>query len=484
MNDTIWLGGLDIGTSGCKIVLYDADGNFVRDAYAEYNVSRTGGMHEIDAKEIFHAVKRVIKAADCRNTAAIAVTSFGETFTMLDKNDEPCAPSMLYTDPRGKEQCERLISRFGAEDLAFKTGAKTHEMYSLPKMMWIKENMPDNFARAEKILLMQDYIVYMLSGVRQIDHSLAARTICFDIENKCWDKELLSFAGIDEKLLSTPVPTASVAGRIRTELAKELGVLENTVIVSGAHDQIAAMCGANISANEQVMDGTGTVECVPVLFNSIPKDYELYAMGYSLAPHPNGGYACYALSYTGGATLKWFRDNFSDKSYAELDKTVGENPTDLLIMPHFAGAATPYMDTNSKAAILGLTFEHTKSDIYKALMEGTAYEIALNLQILEKRGLCARSVTATGGGARSDVWLQIKADVLGLPVTALDGDEIGGAGTAVMAGCAVGVYGKNTILLKPRKTFYPNAAKCEYYKKQLEKYKKIYYAAREVMNGE
>ena len=92
MNDTIWLGGLDIGTSGCKIVLYDANGNFVRDAYAEYNVSRTGGMHEIDAKEVFYAVKKVIKAADCRNTAAIAVTSFGETFTMLDKNDEPCAP--------------------------------------------------------------------------------------------------------------------------------------------------------------------------------------------------------------------------------------------------------------------------------------------------------------------------------------------------------------------------------------------------------
>ena len=103
MKNTILVGGLDIGTSGCKIVLYDADGNFVRDAYAAYDVSRIGGMHEMDAKEIFRAVKQVIKAADCRNAAAIAVTSFGETFTMLDKNDEPCAPSMLYTDPRGKE---------------------------------------------------------------------------------------------------------------------------------------------------------------------------------------------------------------------------------------------------------------------------------------------------------------------------------------------------------------------------------------------
>ena len=156
MKNTILVGGLDIGTSGCKIVLYDADGNFVRDAYAAYDVSRTGGMHEMDAKEIFRAVKQVIKAADCRNAAAIAVTSFGETFAMLDKNDEPCAPSMLYTDPRGKEQCERLINRFGAAELAFRTGAKPHEMYSLPKMMWIKEAMPEAFARAEKILLMQE----------------------------------------------------------------------------------------------------------------------------------------------------------------------------------------------------------------------------------------------------------------------------------------------------------------------------------------
>ena len=443
--EDILVGGLDIGTSGCKIALYDAEGRFVRDEYCEYDVSRKGGLHEIDVCAVYDSVKKVIKAADCKNAAAIAVTSFGETFAMLDKNDEPCAPSMLYTDTRGKEQCERLISKFGAEKLAFKTGAKTHEMYSLPKLMWVKENMPENFARAEKILLMQDYIVYMLCSIRQIDFSLAARTICFDIENKCWDREILVFAGIDEKLLSKPVPTGTAAGKIKPALAAELGVSANCVIVSGAHDQIAAMCGADIRTNEQVMDGTGTVECVPVLFDEVPEDFAFFDMGYSLAPHPNGGFACYVLSYTGGATLKWFRDNFSDVDYAELDKTVGKEPSDLMIMPHFAGAATPYMDSNSRAAILGLTFEHTKADIYKALMEGTAYEIALNFEILKKRGLSAKSVTATGGGARSDVWLQIKADVLGLPVTALDGREIGGAGTAVMAGRAVGMYDGSTL---------------------------------------
>lgn len=483
MND-ILIGGLDIGTSGCKLALYDSRGNFVRDAYTEYNISRRGGHHEIDVSVIFNSVKKVIKNADCKQTAAIAVTSFGETFTMLDENDMPCAPSMLYTDPRGKEQCEKLTNKFGAGKLAFKTGTKMHEMYSLPKIMWIKENTYESFVRAKSILLMQDYIVYMLCGMRRIDYSLAARTGCFDIENKCWDKNLLSFAGIDKSLLSVPVPTGTAAGKIRSALASELGVSENAVVVSGSHDQIAAMRGANICSNEQVMDGTGTVECVPLLFDDVPKNYKLYKMGYSFAPHPSGGYACYALSYSGGATLKWFRDNFSDMSYAELDKTVSEKPTNLLIMPHFAGAATPYMDTNSRAAVIGLTFEHTSADIYKALMEGTAYEIALNLKILKKAGLSAKSVTVTGGGAKSDVWLQIKSDVLGLPVTALSCGEIGSAGTAIMAGSAIGVYDKNMTLALPRKTFYPNAERHEYYKKQLEKYKKIYKAVKEVMHDE
>ncbi len=474
--------GLDIGTSGCKIVIYGENGGFVREVYAPYDVSRRGGLHEIDAATVWESVKKVIREADCSNAAAMAVTSFGETFVMLDKTDTPCAPSMLYTDPRGAEQCARLIEKFGGEKLALRTGAKAHEMYSLPKIMWIRENMPESYARADKILLMQDYIVYMLCGERRIDYSLAARTICFDIAGKCWADDILAFAGVDEHLLSRPVPTGSAAARIKPELARELGVSPDAVIVNGAHDQIAAMCGAGITSNEQVMDGTGTVECVPVLFDGIVRDYSLYEKGYSLAPHPSGGYACYVLSYTGGATLKWFRDNFSDASYAELDSMMSGEPTDLLIMPHFAGAATPYMDSSSRAAVVGLTFEHTKLDIYKALMEGTAFEIAVNLEIMAQNGLAAKSVIATGGGARSDVWLQIKADVLGLPVTALDSGEIGAAGTALMAGRAVGAYGGVSTLAKKRKVFYTDDARHEYYKNQLEKYKKIYGFAKEILS--
>ena len=480
----MYLAGLDIGTTGCKIVLYDENGSFIRSAYREYEVSRRSGLHEIDVLSISEAVKKVIRETASREIKAIAVTSFGETFTMLDGQNRPAAPSMLYTDPRGTEECMALAAHFGKETLERRTGAKPHEMYSVSKLMWIKNNMPEAFERTKAVFLMQDYIVYILCGARQIDYSLAARTGCFDIEKKCWDRDILSFSGISETLFSKPVPPGTAAGKLRPELSQELGLSEETVIVTGAHDQIAAMTGAGIRSNDRIMDGTGTVECVPVLFDKIPPKTELFDYGYSFAPHISGQYACYVLSYTGGATLKWFRDNFSDLSYRELDALVSKKPSDLLVLPHFAGAATPYMDSASKAAVLGLTFEHTKNDLYKALMEGTAFEIAVNLEILKDIGLCAKSVTATGGGARSDVWLQIKADVLGLPVTALDCEEIGGAGTAWMAGRAVGIFGENEVLAKPRKTFVPDEKNHEYYKKQFRKYKKIYHAAKEVLRDE
>lgn len=473
--------GLDIGTTGCKIVLYDEEGNHVRTSYREYEISRNKGLHEIDGTAIFDAVKHVIREADLREAVSIAVTSFGESFVMLDKEDRPLLPTMLYTDPRGGAECADLVKAFGDRELALRTGTKMHEMYSLPKVLWIKKNMPDKYEQAKCILLIQDYIVYMLSGVRQIDYSLAARTAVFDIKNKCWMDEVLKWCGVDKRLFSTPVPSGTIAGKVKGDIASGLGINREAVIVSGCHDQIAAMTGANVFEEHQVMDGTGTVECVPVIMDTPPTEYGIYEKGYSIAPHVNGKYACYVLSYAGGATLKWFRDNFSDKSYDELNLLVKDEVSDLMIMPHFAGAATPYMNSSSTAAILGLTFEHGKMDLYKALMEGTAYEIMLNLEVLKEYGIVPQRLIATGGGARSDVWLQIKADVLGLPVTALSGDEVGAAGSAYLGGKALAIYDEDTRLLSKRKTFYPNQAKHESYRRQFKKYKKIYQLVMEVM---
>lgn len=488
----MYVGGLDLGTTGCKIVIYDDKGAFVDKFYREYNVARSGGMHELDMNFIFESVVEILKeASKYKPLSAIGVTSFGETFAMLDENDEIIAPSMLYTDPRGDSECAELEKLLGKEKISVTVGCMPHPMYSLPKLMWIKNNMPDVYKRADKVLLAEDFIVYKLTGIRQIDYSLAARTMGFDIRNKCWYEELFTAAGIDSNLLSKPVPSGTVAGGVKADIAELTGLSADTKIVSCCQDQIASAIGAGAFTKDVAVDGIGTVECVTIIMDEAPMDAEFYALGYSVVPHIGDKYACYVLSYAGGATLKWFRDAFAEKEREEADKK-GENvyknlddampsvPTGILVMPYFAGAATPFMDTSAKASFVGLTFEHTKLDIYRALMEGTSYEIALNMDVIKKFLPTPKALRATGGGATSDKWLQIKADILGVGITALNASEVGGAGSAALSGYATGVFSDLkeavSIMVPERKSFASEDTFKKEYSEAFAKYKNLYKA--------
>ncbi len=499
------IGGIDVGTTGCKLTVYNSDGDFVNNEYVEYDVSRQNGEHEIDASVIWTAVCTVI-GKTCKKypmLGAVGITTFGETFVLLDDNDNVLVPSMLYTDPRGEKETRVLNERLGEDKIIFIAGVKPHSMYSLPKLMWIKNNLPHVYDKAKRVVLMEDYIVYMLSGKAQIDYSLAARTLGFDIRNKCWSTEIFDAAGIDISLMSEPVPTGTAAGSIRPSLADELGISRDIIIVNGCHDQVAAAVGSGVFEVGDAVDGTGTVECVTPVFDSIPQNKKLYDEGYSVVPYVfDGTYVCYALSFTGGATLKWFRDNFAryeaeiakergTNVYAELDSVVSSEPTDLLILPHFAGAANPYMDNGSRAVMVGLTLEHTAADIYKALMEGVTYEIMLNIEHLEGAGIKLNRLVATGGGASSDVWLSIKADILDRPVTALSAKEAGACGTCMLAAVAVGacmnLNEAKERFVRTKKQFEPCIKRAKIYKKNYNAYKKMYNAVRpiveEMQNG-
>lgn len=485
------IGGLDVGTTGCKIVLYNEKAELLATYYTEYTAIHQNGQHEIDFADVKAGVLGLLaQAAKEDKIDVLGVTSFGETFAMLDENDTILAPSMLYTDPRGEAECQRLCETLGEDRLTLLTGVKPHPMYSISKIMWHKHHTPA-FENCKRILLGEDFIVYTLTGVAQIDYSLAARTAAFDIEKKCWIKEVFDAAGVDASLLSTPVPAGTVAGNITAEVKAMLGINYDITVVNGCHDQVAGMIGSGVFASHQAMDGTGTVECIPVILNEKPTDLRFYEGGYSVVPYIDGLYACYAFSFTGGATLKWFRDNFAELEkqqaeselqnvYAALDDKVGDIPTGILILPHFAGAATPYMDTTSTAAFVGITLETTKYDLYKALMEGTSYEMLLNFNTLKALAGEITEIRATGGGAASDVWLQIKADILGTAITALSCKEVGAAGTAALAFLAVGaVHDLKSIvehMATVRKVFTPNAENRKTYAELYKKYANLYTA--------
>ena len=480
------LSGLDIGTTGCKLTSYDEKGSFVYSAYREYDIKRESEGHEFDASLIFDAVLEVIReTAEKHPISAIGVTSFGESFVVLDENDQPLFPVMLYTDPRGDAECKKITAALGEDTITRIAGVAPHSMYSLPKIMYLKENEP-TFARAKRVLLIADYVVYMLTGKAVIDYSLAARSMALDIRKRAWSCEILSAAGIDPSLLSTPVPTGSVAGSIKSEIAERLGVSDTLAVVIGGHDQIASALGAGALSVGDAVDGSGTVECITPVFDVIPDDKSFYEKGYCVVPFINeGSFVTYAFSFTGGAAIKWFKDNFApESSYAALDGAISKSPSGILALPHFAGAATPFMDNGATASFVGLTLAHSESDLYRALLEGVAYEMLYNLEALSRYGICPERLFATGGGARSAAWLEIKADILEKTLIPLDAKEVGAMGTCMLVGCAIGLYKTleeaKAVFVKQKGEIKPSAEKSALYKTYYEGYRDLYGATRPI----
>ena len=244
------------------------------------------------------------------------------------------------------------------------------------------------------------------------------------------------------------------------------------------------------------MDGTGTVECIPVILDRKPTDLKFYEGGYSVVPFGNDRYACYAFSFTGGATLKWFRDNFAEEEhriavakggnvYADLDRRVSDKPTGILVLPHFAGAATPYMDNGARAVMAGLTLSHTGADIYRALMEGVTYEMRVNMEHLAAFGIAPRVLYAVGGGAASPLWLSIKADVLERPITPLTAPEVGACGTAMLCAVSLGLYpdlpAAKAAFVQTGETYLPDPENRAIYQKNFAAYQKLYAACRPIL---
>lgn len=495
------IAGLDIGTTGCKCTVFDETGKFLAKAYHDYPVRRSVGGHEIDITAMMDAVYACIRdmVREYPDIEGIGVTSFGETFVCVDESGIPLHPAMLYTDPRGQAQCRRLSEKLGEKNIAKITGLRPHEMYSISKIMWIKENMPEVYEKTTHIFLMEDYVVYHLTGIAQIDYSLATRTMAFDIEKLMWSEEILGAAGVDSSLMAKPVPTGTRAGYVTEKTREKTGLQEGTQIISISHDQIAAAVGAGAFDSLVMVDGAGTVECLTPIYDSLPNSETMYPGYFSVVPYVfSGKYAAYAFSYTGGALLQWCVDTLAKKEkemarnlglsvneyleqiYAE---TFGDEPVEsILVLPHFAGAATPYMDTGSKGALIGLTTDTSVAEVYRGCMEGVVYEMYLNLEALKASGIKPEMIHATGGGAHSAVWMQMKADVLNIPITALQTVDAGTVGSAMLTAVAIGLFrdveDAASHMVQKTVTYEPRQEMHEKYMKKYAHYRRLYDAVR------
>ncbi len=484
--------GLDVGSTGCKCAAYRDDGTMAAIAYREYKTE--AGHADMDADEMFLSVGEVI--SDCASKVdrneikAIAVTSFGESTVAVDKNGKTLSRFIMYTDKRGMPETEAVISKIGYERIMYVTCEKPDPMYSLPKIMWTLKNIPGVRVNVYKFLQVSDFICFKLSGETKVSATLACRTMAYNVEDKCWDNDLLDAGGISADLMPEVVPCGSVVGDVLPSVALSLGIPAGIRVINTSQDQVAAAVGAGVLDEGQAVDGTGSVECITPVFGKIIRNREFPGRNFVCVPHAEKDkYVTYAFNWAGGVLLKWFRDCFAShmkpeaKSrgisvYRMLDELCPKEPSDVIVIPHHMGAGgTPDMVPSAKGTFTGMTMKTTVPDIYRATMEGLTFEMMYNIESLSDFGIGISSLKATGGGASSPVWLQLKADILGRSITPVKNDQAGTAGCAMMAGVAVGMYADlheaAKVFVRFGETCYPDDRTKDFYADKYGRYKQI-----------
>lgn len=484
---------IDVGTTGCKCQLFSQTGEILEYFFEEYDFRKEGDYNYVDVDAIWSALKKMIAAvAKNHEISSFCVSSLGEACVLLDKDDNIVFYPMLYTDARGGEQAEYIEKTVGRKRAFEIAGVTPHNMFTISKILWIKDAYPEKFAKIDKALLVCDYIGYLLSGERVIDYALASRSGAFDIEKMEFSKELTEDLGVPRSWFSTPKRAGYIVGNIKKELCEELGLCGSPVLVLGSHDQVCTSIGAGILEAGDAVDGLGTVECITTLFDKKLDDFELGDMGYCCTPFGiEGLYCTYIVNYSCGSVINWFRKGImhgytgeKDNFFSYIESGMKEGPTGLLALPYFGGASTPYHDVNAKGAIINLTTQTTDSDVYKALMESTAMEMRLNAEVMGKYGVHIKSAVATGGGANSAKWLQLKADIQNISYKILRSSEGGLCGCAMIQAVALksvkDYFEARDVFVRYTKEFEPNKDSTEAYEGQYNKYKKLYKTLKEM----
>lgn len=441
--------GIDVGGTGCKCVAFDESGKQLALAYHEYPIvaGETNLPVTTLRESVIGVIKRCVDQLSDKNAIRVmTVASFGESFVSLDKNSEPLTDILLYFDGTQNTAFDRMVKAVGADRIMDITLVIPDACYSLSKMLLTKAIVD---RPVERFLFIASYICYILCGEAVCDQSLACRSLLFDVRTGRWSLELLNASGIRESELPRLVNTGTVVGTLLPEMASTLGLSEDICIVIGGHDQIVNALGAGVRNSGDAVDTTGTCECITPLFSTIPREHGFPLNNYACVPYLGQGYVTYAYNLSGGSSVRWYRDAlaFYRKEealkngvniYGLLNDDCPNEPTDLIFLPYLQGmGGTPDIAPNAKGVIFGLTTQTRLPDLYRALLEGTTFEMRYNLDKLYENGVKITRLYACGGGARSNKWLQIKADILGLEIIPCQYEETGATGSAILGIVAI-----------------------------------------------
>jgi xylulokinase len=438
--------GLDVGTTGVRALAVDAaSGASVRQAVAEYGIDTPRpGWTEQDPEAWGRASMQVLAeiagGVDGRVVGlGLAGQMHGSVF--LDAADRPIRPALLWNDQRTARQCAEIVERIGAEELVRATGNPALTGFQAPKILWLRDEEPEHFARVASVLLPKDYVRLLLTGDRATDASDASGTLLLDIERRAWSSAVLDALEIPEAWLPAVYEGPRATGVLRDDVAAELGLPAGLPVAAGGGDNAAAALGVGVAAPGQLSASVGTSG---VLF--APTD--------GFAPDPSGrvhafchalpdAFHVMAVTLSAGGSLRWWRSVCGDVSFDELvaeAETAPPGAEGLVFLPYLTGERTPHLDARARGAFLGLTVRHGRAAMTRAVMEGVVLAMRDGLEIIRALGVDVDDVRLVGGGARSRLWRQLQADIFGVPVQRTTADEGPAYGAALLAGLAAGAY--------------------------------------------
>ena len=482
--------GIDLGTSAVKLLLVDEMGGILGEVTKEYPLEfpQPGWSQQAPQdweKAVLEGVPELLRGVDAGQVAGIGCGGQMHGLVVLDEHDQVIRPAILWNDGRTAKEVEYLNETVGREKLASLTANIAFAGFTAPKLLWMREHEPENFAKIRKIMLPKDYINYVLTGVHSCDYSDASGMLLLDVEHKCWSREMLEICGVTESQMPRLYESYETVGTVKPDIAEKLGIPATVKVVAGAGDNAAAAVGTGVVGEGGCNISLGTSGTVFISSRHFGMDPNNALHAFA---HADGGWHLMGCMLSAASCNKWLCDEIlKTTDYAGEQKDItpeklGRNH--FYFLPYLMGERSPINDTNARGTFTGITMDTTRSDLVQAVLEGVAFAIRDSFEVARSLGLDIPSSKICGGGSKSPLWRTIFANVLGIPLELLKTEQGPGYGGAMLAMVGCGRYesvqAAADALVEVADRVEPDPELTARYEARYQQYRKLYPALKPV----
>jgi xylulokinase len=486
--------GIDIGTTNVKIILISSLGKIIATETNTYPIySPQHGWSEQNPNDWWNAtkktLKKLIKENDVNplNIAAISLTGQMHSLVMLDKNKKVIRPAILWNDTRTNKQCKEIYNKIGGlEELISVVSNPALEGFTAPKLLWIRENEPENYKKIKHIIMPKDFVRYKLTSEIKSEVSDNAGTLLFDVKNKKWSSKILEVLNIDKSILPESLNSTDIAGYITNEVKEVTGLKEGTPVLAGGADNACGALGSGIIKDGRVMVSIGTSGVV-LAQSSRPTPDKKGRIHLFNHAYPNKYYMM-GVMLSAASSFNWLKEKMYDNRYSidnlnQLAEKSKPGSNGIIFLPYLNGERTPHADPNAKGVFFGLSYNHEVKDIVRSTMEGVAFGLKDSYELIKEKEIEIEQIRLIGGGAKSNLWCQIIADVFKKEVNLINIEEGPAFGAALIAGVGIDIFENfeeaEKRFIKVVKTIHPDQSNYKIYDHNYNIYQSLYKSLKE-----